>query len=253
MSQIAEAYFHLKRIRATDVRLQSIGDFASRIAAEAALGHFSDDSVIEVRISEGSLKGWILVIGILSLEIYGKIADYKGFKDSIAEINSDARSFSDTVLRKVLSSDEVRGATIYRTERRTKTPGRIKRLIERREWLEAHRRQLPPNVVEQEEMDIEKLLQKILIDLEPSQQQILREILNENSPHLPIPELPKAALPIARREKPLIFEGMEAVGGAQLDDYVGRFRLSDWPSLKSSLQFQSDSKESLPVGSLLSR
>lgn len=234
MTEIAEAYFHLKEVSLSQSQLKELGDLASAITAEAASKFFPSDSIIEVRLSEGSLKGWAKVIRIGALfGSYGIIADYKVFKESISEINNDARQFSQKFIDNFIDSSNLPGARVYRTERRTKTPGRIKRLIERREWLEAHREYLSKAILDKESTEIERLLQHILEDIDPSERAAVRKVLGENLP----PALPfdhaRIALPRARHDQLELLGAFEAEP-EHLPDYLRRFRLSDAPKLPFS-------------------
>lgn len=227
MTEIAEAYFHLRRVELSPDELQRLGDQASALAALTANDLFPPETIIDVRLEEGSLKGWITAIGLLT--VYGHIADYKGFKESVAEMVSDARAFSEAVSSKIFSQKELKGSVIYRQERRTKTPGRIKRVIQKREWLDDHRAQLSKADVEAMNYEIERLLQLVLADVEPSERAALRRVLGEQEPHLPRPEGPRVALPPTRLEQVVMFDPGYEVGPEAGADYHRRFRLSDGP------------------------
>jgi hypothetical protein len=141
VAQLAEAYFHLKPFTVSDEDLQRLGRELTAIAAEKASGLFRPDSEIEVRLESGSLKSWTKVIGPL-LVIYGVIANYKGFKESTIEIVHYAQSFGGSVIEKFVQENHVAPPQVFRTERRTKTPGKLLRALKAREWLESHRAQL---------------------------------------------------------------------------------------------------------------
>lgn len=232
MTQIAEAYLHLKQIRVTPSQLGRLGDLASKLATEVGLNHFPADSVVEVRLTEGSLKGWISVGGAL-LGIYGAVANYSGFKQSVGEIVKDSRAFSDEMIKRFLSEDEVAAVRVYRTERRTKVPGRLKRLIERREWLEVHRLQLRAQEVESEEVEIERRLQEILSEIDPAERSAVRTLLGERVPAFPRPIVPRSALP-QRRAQYLMIDTEQHDLSHSSPDYLNRFRLIDGPSATSN-------------------
>lgn len=225
MTEIAEAYFHFRRVDLSPDQLQKLGDAASELSAVTAIGLFPPETIIDVRLEQGSLKGWVTLIGALT--VYGHIADYKGFKESIAEIVSDGRAFSDAISRQVSSRKELEGSFIYRQERRTKTPGKIKRIIQKREWLDAHKFQLTKADIARLNYEIERLLQSALSDIEPGERASLRKILGEEEPHLPPSDAPRFALPPPRLEQGGMFEidgdTEEQIGS----DYHRRFRLSD--------------------------
>ena len=229
MTTVAQAYFHIRQVRLDDTRLRGLGDLASSLSAEAASGLYPPDSVIEVRLSEGSLKGWITVGGI-AIAAYGVIADYKGFKESILELNSDAKIFSEIVIQKFIEKSDLGGGQVYRQGRRTKTPGRIKRLIERRERLNEHRSELSKSIIDRENIEIEMLLQEILTEVDPSERAIVRKLLGESQ----LPDLPtdtaRIAITSPRHEQLSMIDERGATELEPLADYIHRFRLSDGPS-----------------------
>lgn len=227
MTEVAEAYFHLRRLDLTNEQVRQVGDLASILAAQTAATIFPPDTIIDVSLEEGSLKGWIKVIGVLGIT-YGVLADYKGFKESIREIIDDGRTFSEAVTEKLLSSaQELKGAYVYRRERRTKTPGKIKRVIQKREWLEEHRRQLSVTDIQRESYEIERLLQQILADIEPEHRTTVRNLLGEDKPS-PAPSAHARALPPpGRSEQSGLFVGGEVVDERFHADYHRRFLLSD--------------------------
>jgi hypothetical protein len=228
LTKLAEAYFHLKDVNLSQDSLNSFGNFTSLVSAQVASGIFHPDSMIEVRLSEGSIKGWVTVTGLVMT--YGVIADYKGFKESIVEIHSDAKKFGNYVTEEIFKSKDLKGSHIYRIERRTKTPGRIKRLIDRREWLDAHSNQLSIGQVQQENIEIERLLQQILVDIAPSERAVIRNALGEFVPHLPPTVAPRVVLPLRREEQIPLMDGDQVSASDPVADYLRRFRLSDGPN-----------------------
>lgn len=232
MTQVAEAYFHLKRVELTPLKLQELGDLTAVLAAEAARSLFPPESVIDIRLSEGSLKGWATVTAASMLGVYGFVADYKGFKEGIGEITSDAKRFGEAVIEGFTSKSDLKGAYVYRKERRTKTPGRIKRLIEKQEWLEEHKSQLPKHVVEDERLEIERLLQVILSDLEPAEQITLRGILQGSEKPPPVPDKARVGLSsISDRHQLTMLQTDADSHPDHIPDYLRRFRLADGPRL----------------------
>jgi len=83
-------------------------------------------------LEEGSLKSRIPV-GAALLAIYGGVADYKGFKESIVAMCDDARDFAVDVFGPFSDKAGVPTKDIYRFERRLKTPGKLYRITKRLE------------------------------------------------------------------------------------------------------------------------
>lgn len=228
LAQVAEAYIHLKRIDIPRIQLQRLGDETSVLAAHAAAKLFPLDSIIDVRLEEGSVRSWVSVLSALT--IYSAIADYKGFKDSVAEMVRDAKQFGTVINEAIINNKAVSGSIVYRTERRTKTPGKIKRIIQKREWLDEHKDQLSIADINQQNYEIERLLQSVLADVEPSERVRLRKLLGEDAPYVPPMESRRVALPSKRIDQIGLFE-LESHAEEQVSaDYHRRFRLSDGPS-----------------------
>lgn len=72
-------------------------------------------------------------MGAALLAIYGGVADYKGFKESIVAMCDDARDFAVDVFGPFSDKAGVPTKDIYRFERRLKTPGKLYRITKRLE------------------------------------------------------------------------------------------------------------------------
>jgi hypothetical protein len=180
VTHIAEAYFYLKPFEVSDEFLQSLGHDVSAIAANAAWGLFEPASEIEVHLERGSLKGTASVIGAalaITLGSYHAVAEYRDFKEGVREMVADARTYGGRVIEGVLQEKQVPARSVRRTERRTKTPGRLLRLLNRREWLAAHKTLLSPADIRRESAVIEAHTTQVLEDLPPDQQKFLRDLL----------------------------------------------------------------------------
>lgn len=234
MTQIAEAYFHVKEFNPSEVDLLTLGDAAALIAAQTALPIFDPSAIIDVRLAEGSVKGWIKVATVLT--IYSSVADYKGFKESIVEIVHDSKRFSGLFIEKLSQSGQIKKGYMYRVERRTKTPGRIKKIIEKQEWLERHKSALRTSQIYQIEIEIEKMLQLVLLDLDPSDRAAIRKVLGREVPRLPIPEESRHIIGTRQSDLSGVLFDLSPEEPAGLADYHARFRLRDGPSLNSGIE-----------------
>jgi hypothetical protein len=144
MTEIAEAYIHLRPFSVSESTLRAIGRSADSIAYSVAREIYGPTVNIEVKLEAGSLKGRIMVIASSAFLLYGGIADYKGFKESVAEMCADARSFGADVCGKFTKAAGASKRQVYRTERRLKTLGRIARVIDRLERLQRQLSDLSP-------------------------------------------------------------------------------------------------------------
>jgi hypothetical protein len=230
LAEIAQAYFHLKRIDISQQELNFIGDQISVASFNFARDLVAPEATIEVRLSEGSLKGWITVTSILA--VYGLVADYKGFKESIVEMQSDARKFGDQISEFVFKRKEIEGAEIYRKERRTKTLGRIKRFIERREKLKSGIGQLPQHIIDSEYNYIQKMFQDILSDFDENEQKVIKKLFEDDIPHSPDAHIPRIGVLHSRNQQMSLIGTFSDNNIEPHANYRNKFRLSDGLKLK---------------------
>lgn len=169
--------------------IDSLGQTLSDIAYDEGSRFFRPGTELIVRLEEGSLKGWITVLNI-TLATYGFVANYKGAKESAPELWSDVkyvasyafkkqlegivdegRSFSENVNKRFIAETETLPKSVTRTERRTKTPGRILRAYDRAQWLDSHRKSLSKADIVRETAYIASQLNIALDDLSESDKQ----------------------------------------------------------------------------------
>ncbi len=238
MSRLAEAYFHLKPFKVSEDEMQRLGREVSSIAAAAALSLFEPECEIEVRLESGSLKGRAQVIGGIALLAYGTIAEYKDFREGVGLLVEDAQKFGGAVIEKSLEVAHVTPQQVFRVERRKKTPGKILKLLRRREWLRAHRSQLAPDAIAQELKAIGALDREVLADLEPEEQRVFEKVIRDDeAPDAPAKE-PEPEAVEERRKQPGHIEGPPDLFTVQLPpvsvstlaqpDFYARFRLGEW-------------------------
>jgi hypothetical protein len=138
MAQLAQTSIHLRPYEITRRRLDELGDYVQEIARNAARAVYGGNVTIDVKLEGGSLKVWVTVGGIINaLYIgYGVVADYKGFKEGIVELCSEAREFGIDVCGAFTQKAGASKRQIYRVEKRLKAPGKINRLIKKLESLD---------------------------------------------------------------------------------------------------------------------
>jgi hypothetical protein len=185
MAEIAQAYFHF-RTHFSKRRLRRFGHQIDRVAREAAIRNFESTVLINVEIEEGSIIGRVTAIATILTVYTGMISDYKGVKDSLAEMCEDARSFGADVCGKAVKLSGINKKQIYRLEKRTKTVGKLSRLLKDVERLENSTTDLSPAQMQKELGRLNHELQAIAEDLQPEEQQILGRILERTD--LPAPE-----------------------------------------------------------------
>src|SRR5262249_43360679 len=111
-----------------------------------------------VDLEAGSLKARITVIGSIVVFLYTVIADYKGFKEGIGELCKDAREYAYDVCGGVLQLTGASEKEVVKIEKRTMTPGRVSRVIDRLEKLEAAASALNER---QRHQEVQKILREL--------------------------------------------------------------------------------------------
>jgi hypothetical protein len=147
----------------------------------------------------------------LLLATYSAVADYKGFKESLAEMNRDARMFGQLVLDGIRSNLGATNDQVIRAERRTMTPGRIHRVINRLEQLNEFGPKLSDREREKQMRRIARELRAIEYDLTPQEAEKLHEnLVYENLPALPKPrpaEISPQRLGVLTEQRQLVDRG----------------------------------------------
>jgi hypothetical protein len=165
LAQLAQAYIHLKPYSASDKKLKSLGRFAQQRAMKVAAEIYGGGVTVEVELEEGSVITRITVIGSIFIGVYSGVADYKGFKESVAEMCNDAREFAVDVCGPFVNKAHVPKEDVYRFERRLKTPGKLYRLSRRLERLQDSVDELSPSAVRKELASVRADLDAATVDL----------------------------------------------------------------------------------------
>lgn len=178
MAQVAQAYFHFET-RLTETELKKFGGQVKRASRSAAQYYFDHDVLIHVDIEEGSLIGRVTASMLVLSGLTGLVANYKGVKDSVKEMCEDARSFGTDVCAKAIKFAGVNEKQVYRVERRTKTVGKLGRLLGDIERVENSRKELSDAQMDRELARFNRELRLIAKDLEPEEQQALEGVLKD--------------------------------------------------------------------------
>ncbi|MCO4244614.1 hypothetical protein ACFOW3_23530 [Acidovorax facilis] len=132
MTTLAQTYVHFKT-DASPEKLDVARKYFLYVAALSASEHFKNEVLIDLRVEEGSLKGWITVAGAL----YAGICAYGSFREGIDYLVKDGKEFSDFVIKRTLSDAAPPAGALVRAERRLGVPGQISRLLPLVEKAEA--------------------------------------------------------------------------------------------------------------------
>lgn len=125
MATLAEGYIHLKPYMASRGRLIDIGELSQAAAVEIAQRVYGGDVWLHTRIEEGSAKAWYTVVASLAAAIIA----YPNLRTGTIALVNDAREFGSYVNTTFLEESKAKPEQTFRVERRTKTPGKIARVI----------------------------------------------------------------------------------------------------------------------------
>jgi hypothetical protein len=183
VAQLAQTYIHLNPYEVSQKRLNALGRRAERIAIQKARTVYGGNVTVDVRLEEGSLRTWVSVAGALT--IYGAIADYKGFKESVQEMCKDAREYSVDVCGAFTTAAQAKRGQVYRVERRLKTPGKINRLLKRIEQLDQVAEKMSADKLQSQLKEVQLELETIQNELSDQEKSLMQHALVfENLPML---------------------------------------------------------------------
>lgn len=124
MTTLAQTYLHFKA-NASHEDLEVARTYFLYVAALSAAEHFKSEVALQLRVEEGSLKGWITVVGAM----YAGICAYGSFREGIDYLVKDGKEFSDYVIKRTISDVVAPAGSLVRAERRSGVPGQISRLL----------------------------------------------------------------------------------------------------------------------------
>lgn len=127
MTPIAEFYFHLKPFGSEPETIDAFGRATTELGVLFAQEYYGIPVDVEVRVDRGSLRGWVTWAVVGSL--YYGIASYPDFCNGTQLLVSQARGAGEFVSEHLFNAMRVDPDVIYRTERRTATPGAVLRAL----------------------------------------------------------------------------------------------------------------------------
>jgi len=182
MAQVAEAYVRTDHYPIDEESLQRVGRLVERLSYDSARLIYPRTVKIEIYVEPGSLKAWAKVSATAIGLLYGAVATYPDFKNGLREAVGDARAFSTYVIEHF--RQEVDSGAYG--ERRTKTPGRLLRNLDRLEKLEHDLPQLTQREISQEIARIRWGLQSAFADLPFEEARPIEDLIKgEHGPRLP--------------------------------------------------------------------
>jgi hypothetical protein len=131
MATLAEGYIHLKPYLASRGRLVEIGELSQVAAEDIAQRVYGGNVTLHIRIEEGSAKAWFTVVAGLATAI----GTYPTLRAGVIALVNDAREFGGIINTTFIEKSRAKDEQVFRVERRTKTPGKIARVIKRLDEL----------------------------------------------------------------------------------------------------------------------
>ena len=179
MAELARFYFHVREIELDEKVFGSYGEHL-RLSAEKVVGNiFEEAETLQIDLEEGSLKGWAIVGGILSVlgSGYVAVANYPEFKEGLIEICRDAQRFGSDICDDYLPRiGQDRDSVIIR--RYKAVPGLILKAFEETEYLRGEH----GDMSSAEKQDVHQRLERRMLRLD-------RALENEADRELFLPRL----------------------------------------------------------------
>lgn len=191
MAKLAQTYLHLK-VYASKEQLAQARDYFEYIAALSALEHFRREVDLEFRVEDGSLKGWLTVVGGL----YAGVCNYGSFREGVDYAVKDARAFSEFVIERVKNETEMPKGALYRVERRLGLPGRIQRLYPMLDETTNLIRDGHNTPAKERLKEVEEQIRNIAAELDESEDEKILEALKDSIPEPLRRRLPEPSPPI---------------------------------------------------------
>ena len=188
---VAETYIHLKIDPSSQLKasiLELLKDKVELYGKE----YLSPEAEYICIIEDGSLRVWVVAIGVTIIEL---ISNYGSFRDGIDHIVSDATYFSEHVINEVKNEPNISEEVIFRTERRLGIPGKIQRIYNQAEYIQKNYENLSPNEVRKSLEELQTDIIRVCNTINDNERELflinLPTIVRESLPkHIPIrPEL----------------------------------------------------------------
>ncbi len=213
MIVLAETYLHLA-VQPTDRQVSETQAYLEYLAAVSAVERFGQEVALEFRIEQGSLKGWLTVMGAFTV-----FNNYGSLRQSVDYAVKDGKAFSEFVISRFKTDVPLPSGALYRAERRLGVPGQIQRLFP---MLDEASRSIETKNHREATKQIQKVqehLQRIEAELsESGESDVIKELgrslppaIRERmpKPEAPVPRAPQAPAlnatrdeRVTRRERP---------------------------------------------------
>ena len=176
LTEIAQAYIHLRPFSVSEASLRALGRSADSIAYEIASEVYGPSVEVEITLEEASLKAWVTVIATSAFaRSMGASRIIRASKKASLKCARTRAALARTYAGNFTSAADAPKRQIYRTERRLRVSGRIARVIDRRRRIQGRLSNLSPRQVQRELNNVSRQLESILQDLPPDDAKLLEE------------------------------------------------------------------------------
>src|SRR5262249_10110630 len=142
---------------------------------------------IAVEIVEGTLSTTVKVAGTVFLTAFTVYASIDGAINTTERLCKSAKLFGDYVCSSFIKEADVKPEQVERVERRLKTPGRLRRILKRMEWLDMNATRMSREELQSELHKTRLQLERAMQDLDEAEQEILKDLEFRRLP--PYPQL----------------------------------------------------------------
>jgi hypothetical protein len=184
--KISETYIKLKIDYNSDKK-QTIRRTLKQVAEkQIADFKYKDGLIVVIEIEKGSLKTKVVIYGTVIIQ---GIANYGSIRQGINQKYDDVKTVSERVIQSARQDDIDIDNNVIRTEKRTGLIGRLKRTLDRIEYLQTNLNNLGNNKVQEELISLRQDLANIIELLNQEERlAILNSLPTEIGINLPEPQ-----------------------------------------------------------------
>jgi hypothetical protein len=175
--------------------LRRLGGIAEEVARLEAQLVYPENAELVIDLRPGSLKGRITVVLPIIFAVYTGIASYKSFEESVVELVGYAQKFAGKFNESFMKAGTIDPSTVFRTERRSKTPGKVLRALRELEFIDEFKQGASSEELKQRIVHAERLLAQAERDLAMEDRAILAKFIPKPMrPRGPDETMPRSAL-----------------------------------------------------------
>jgi len=187
MAQLAEAYVRLRPYYVSEEQLARLGNATDELARIGALEFYEQPVEIAVELVEGTLLTKVTLAGTMFFTAFTGYASIDGAINTTEKLCKSANLFGDYVCSAFIKEAKAKPEQVERMERRLKTPGKLRRVLRRMEWLDMNATRMSKEELESELRKTKLQLEKAMKDLDEGEQKALENLEFRRLP--PYPQL----------------------------------------------------------------